>query len=81
MRSIFFLTLLDLLAAVAFVALDFFAAGRLVVAFAVVDFAVVAFGVVDFESTVLGSVTNFSRLASFVVFFTADFTVLGAVFW
>ena len=35
---------------------------------------------VDFESTVLGSVTGFSRLAALVAFLTAGFTVLGAVF-
>jgi hypothetical protein len=34
----------------------------------------------DFESTVLGSVTGFSRLAALVAFLTAGFTVLGAVF-
>jgi hypothetical protein len=35
---------------------------------------------VDFESTLLGSVTGFSRLAALVAFLTAGFTVLGAVF-
>jgi hypothetical protein len=34
----------------------------------------------DFESTVLGSVTGFSRLAALVAFLTAGFTVLGTVF-
>lgn len=67
----FFFTAFALPVAAAFVALDFFAAG----------FVVVDFGVADFESTVLGSFTVFSRLASLVVFLSADFTVLGAIFW
>jgi hypothetical protein len=73
MRPTLFLVALALLAALT---AAFFGAAFLVT----LDSFEAGFVVLDFESTVLGSVTGFSRLAALVAFLTAGFTVLGAVF-